>query len=159
MGVGKSTIGRLLAQATGRVFKDTDQEIEERSGADIPWIFDIEGEAGFREREANVLADLMESEGQVLATGGGIVTQEENRKLLKEHGNVIYLTATIEQLVKRTRRDRKRPLLQVEDPRAKIIELISVRDPLYQEVADHTVSTDHKNPKAVVDAIISLITG
>lgn len=157
MGVGKSTIGRALAQATGRSFKDTDHEIEQRSGADIPWIFDIEGERGFRERESNVLASLLDEPGQVLATGGGIVTQPVNRELLKAQPCVIYLTANIDQLVKRTRRDRKRPLLQVDDPRAKIVELIETRDPFYREVADFTVATDHKSPKTVVEAIISRI--
>jgi len=157
MGVGKSTIGRMLAQATGRTFKDTDHVIEERCGADIPWIFDIEGEAGFRERETAVLRDLIEEPGLVLATGGGIVTQEENCSLLAQQARVVYLTASIDQLVKRTRRDRKRPLLQVDDPRAKIVELFNARDPLYRQVSDYRISTEHKSPKAVVDGILSLI--
>ncbi len=155
MGVGKSTIGRLLAQSTGRIFKDTDHVIEERCGADIPWIFDIEGEAGFRERETSVLTDLVAEEGLVLATGGGIVIREQNREILRNQANVVYLTASIEQLVKRTRRDRKRPLLQVDDPRAKIVELIQTRHPLYSEVAGVQISTDNKSPKAVVEMIKS----
>ncbi len=157
MGVGKSTIGRLIAQATQRQFKDTDQEIEERCGADIPWIFDIEGEEGFRNREASVLRDLIEEPGLVLATGGGIVTRPENRELLKQNGNVVYLTASIEQLVKRTRKDRKRPLLQVHDPRAKIVELIKARGHWYEECAQAKVITDHKSPKTVAETILSLL--
>lgn len=157
MGVGKSTIGRLLAQATKREFKDTDQVIEERCGADIPWIFDIEGEDGFRNRESAVLRDLIGEPGLVLATGGGIVTREENRELLKQNGRVVYLTASIEQLVKRTRKDRKRPLLQVDDPRAKIVELIKARGPWYEEVAVAKVITDHKSPKTVSETILSLL--
>ena len=157
MGVGKSTIGRLLAQFTGRDFKDTDHVIEQRCGADIPWIFDIEGESGFREREAGVLADLMGQSGLVLATGGGIVTRAENRALLARQSCVVYLTASIDQLVRRTRKDRKRPLLQVDDPKAKIVQLISERDHLYKEVAQFTVLTDHKSPKAVAENILSLI--
>ena len=157
MGVGKSTIGRLLAQATKRQFKDTDQVIEERCGADIPWIFDIEGEDGFRNRESAVLRDLIGEPGLVLATGGGIVTREENRELLKQNGRVVYLTASIEQLVKRTRKDRKRPLLQVDDPRAKIVELIKARGPWYEEVAVAKVITDHKSPKTVSETILSLL--
>jgi len=157
MGVGKSTIGRLLAQAAGREFKDTDQVIEERCGADIPWIFDIEGEAGFRQREAAVLGDLIGEPGLVLATGGGIVSQAINRELLKTQSGVIYLSASIDQLVRRTRKDRKRPLLQVDNPRAKIVELIKIRDPLYSEVSSHKVITDHKSPKAVAETILSLL--
>lgn len=157
MGVGKSTIGRLLAQVIGYEFKDTDHVIEERSGADIPWIFDIEGEAGFRERETAVLRDLIAEPGLVLATGGGIITQAENRELLEPLENVVYLTAGIDQLVKRTRRDRKRPLLQVDDPRAKIIELFNHRDPLYKQVSTFQVSTEHKSPKSVVEAIRALL--
>lgn len=157
MGVGKSTIGRILAQTTGREFKDTDHEIEQRCGADIPWIFDIEGEAGFRQRESTVLNDLISESGLVLATGGGIVTREENCRLLESQDNVVYLAASVEQLVRRTRKDRKRPLLQVEDPRAKIIELVTVRDPLYEKVSHLKVLTDHKTPKIVAEMILSLL--
>src|SRR5690606_23732590 len=112
MGVGKSTIGRLLAADVALPFYDSDRVIEERTGADIPWIFDMEGEAGFRVREAAVLADLAAGDPSVIATGGGIVTRDENSQLMRSTGKIFYLTASIEQLVERTARDKKRPLLQ-----------------------------------------------
>ncbi|GAB2188589.1 shikimate kinase AroK [Sessilibacter sp. MAH2] len=157
MGVGKSTIGRMLAQLTQREFKDTDHVVEERTGADIPWIFDVEGEEGFRARETSVLQDLLQVRNLVLATGGGIVTREENRELLNNNSVVVYLTASVEQLYKRTRKDKKRPLLQVENPKAKIEGLIAERAPLYESVSHYQVSTDNKTPKAVAEKIFSLI--
>ncbi len=153
MGAGKSTIGRLLAGELNLSFKDTDQVIEERTGADIPWIFDVEGEDGFRRRETAVLRELVEQRGLVLATGGGIVLRPENRRALQRGGRVIYLTASIEQLLERTYKDRKRPLLQVDDPRSRIIELINLRDPLYREVADLIISTDKRSPRTVAQDI------
>ncbi|MEJ2419174.1 MAG: shikimate kinase AroK [Exilibacterium sp.] len=149
MGAGKSTIGRLLAGELNLSFKDTDQVIEERTGADIPWIF----EDGFRRRETAVLRELVEQRGLVLATGGGIVLRPENRRALQSGGRVIYLTASIEQLLERTYKDRKRPLLQVDDPRSRIIELINLRDPLYREVADLIISTDKRSPRTVAQDI------
>lgn len=157
MGAGKSTIGRLLAGILNVPFKDSDRVIEERSGADIPWIFDVEGEAGFRDRETAVLQELVKEDDLVLATGGGIVLREENRRCLQSGGQVVYLTASVELLWERTSRDKKRPLLQVEDPRQKIIELINLRDPLYREVADIVVNTDRRGPKAVAQDIARLI--
>jgi shikimate kinase len=155
MGAGKSTIGRSLAILLSRDFMDTDQVIEQRTGADIPWIFDVEGEAGFRDREAAVLKEALTHSKLVLATGGGIVMREDNRQLLKTHsGPVIYLTADIEQLVERTARDKKRPLLQVEDPRSRIIDLFEARDPLYREVATLVVKTDRRAPKLVAEEIV-----
>ncbi|MCW8195338.1 shikimate kinase [Proteobacteria bacterium 005FR1] len=155
MGAGKSTIGRSLAALLSCDFMDTDQVIEQRTGADIPWIFDVEGEAGFRDREAAVLKDSLNHSNLVLATGGGIVTREENRKLLKAHsGPIIYLTADIEQLVERTARDKKRPLLQVDDPRRRIIELFEARDPLYRELATLVIKTDRRAPKLVAEEIV-----
>lgn len=155
MGAGKSTIGRLVAAELGFPFKDSDHEIEERSGADIPWIFDVEGEAGFRERETNVLKNLLQEPKLVLATGGGIVMRSENRELLKQADAVIYLTADPDHLVKRTARDKKRPLLQVDNPREKIMSLLEERDPLYREVATHVVMTNTQSPKVVAQDIIS----
>jgi shikimate kinase len=159
MGAGKSTIGRSLATLLSRDFMDTDHIIEQRTGADIPWIFDVEGEAGFREREAAVLRETLGIDKLVLATGGGIVTREDNRLLLKEHsGPVVYLTADIEQLVERTARDKKRPLLQVDDPRSRIIELFNTRDPLYREVSSLIVKTDRRPPKQVAEEIARKLT-
>lgn len=153
MGAGKSTIGKLLASILNLPFSDSDRVIEEKTGADIPWIFDMEGEEGFRLRETAVLADLLQDEPMVIATGGGIVMSEENRRLLKGDGVVVYLTASINQLVERTYKDKKRPLLQVDDPEAKIRELIALRDPLYSEVADLVVQTDRRSPKVVAQEI------
>lgn len=158
MGAGKSTIGRILAGLLGLDFKDTDQIIEHRTGADIPWIFDVEGESGFRDREAAVLKEALEDDHFVLATGGGIVTRDENRALLKQHGPVVYLTADIEQLVERTARDKKRPLLQVDNPRERIIQLFEERDPLYREVATVVVKTDRRSPKVVAEEIARQLT-
>ncbi len=153
MGAGKSTIGKLLASILDIPFSDSDRVIEEKTGADIPWIFDVEGEAGFRQRETSVLGELLQAEAMVLATGGGIVMKDENRNLLKGDGVVVYLTASIDQLVERTYKDKKRPLLQVDDPEAKIRELIALRDPLYREVADIIVQTDRRSPRAVAQEI------
>lgn len=155
MGAGKSTIGRQLAAKQDYEFVDTDNVIEERTGADIPWIFDVEGEDGFRLREANVLGDVVTQSNIIIATGGGIILLEENRDRLRSipEGVVIYLRASVEQLIERTYRDKKRPLLQVGDPKAKIVELFEFRDPLYREVADHVVNTDGCTIKAVVQKI------
>lgn len=157
MGAGKSTIGRLLANELKARFRDTDKVIEERTGADIPWIFDVEGESGFRDRESAVLTELAAEPGAVIATGGGIVLRSENRELMQKAGYVCYLTAAIEQLVERTARDKKRPLLQVENPRKKIIDLLEQRDPLYREVADFIVTTDRRPPRAVAQEIARLV--
>ncbi|HTF95911.1 MAG TPA: shikimate kinase AroK [Cellvibrio sp.] len=157
MGAGKSTIGRLLSSELAFNFRDSDRVIEERTGADIPWIFDMEGEEGFRERETAVLQELVKEANTVVATGGGIVLREQNRQLMKAAGFVCYLTASIDQLVERTARDKKRPLLQVENPRQKIIDLLTLRDPLYQVAADFVVNTDRRSPKSVAQEIASLV--
>lgn len=156
MGAGKSTIGRLLAAELAFSFRDSDRVIEDRTGADIPWIFDMEGEEGFRERETAVLRDLTHEQDAVIATGGGIVMRPINRELMKTAGMVVYLTASIDQLVERTSRDKKRPLLQVENPRQRIIDLITLRDPLYRETATVIVNTDRRSPKAVAQEIAHL---
>jgi shikimate kinase len=149
MGAGKSTIGRLLASELGLDFKDTDKEIEDRSGVDIPWIFDMEGEAGFRNRETAVLDELSKQKNILLATGGGIIQREDNRRLLASNGRVVYLKTTIDEQVRRTNRDKKRPLLNTGNPRDILSKLMDERDPLYQEVSDYIVITDSRSPKAV----------
>jgi shikimate kinase len=154
MGVGKTTIGRMLASKLHFDFVDTDHLIEENSGADIAWIFDVEGEDGFREREYQALAGLAEKTKSVIATGGGIVVRKQNRNILNKLDCVIYLQAGLEKLVERTSRDRKRPLLQVDDPRAKIESLLSEREPFYNEVADFSVLTDGQSPKSTVQTIL-----
>lgn len=156
MGVGKSTVGRLLSSRLDFVFIDTDTFIEERCGANIPWIFDVEGESGFRQREYQALVDLQGRGSTIVATGGGIVVTPQNLPLLKQLGTVFYLTASVDQLVSRTSRDKKRPLLQVENPRKRIEELIAVRDPLYRSVADHVITTDARGTKGVVSQILAL---
>jgi len=153
MGAGKSTIGKMLALRLNHEFLDTDHVIELRTGADIPWIFDVEGEDGFRERESSVLDEMIGMRSAVVATGGGIIMREHNRQLLRAQPLVVYLTASIEQLVERTYKDKKRPLLQVDDPKAKIVELFNLRDPLYREVASFVLMTDGRSPKYVVQAI------
>lgn len=157
MGAGKSTIGKLLAARLKWKFVDTDSLIEERTGADIPWIFDVEGEDGFRARESAVLQEVLAETETVIATGGGIVLRETNRQLMSSCACVVYLTASIDQLVERTCKDKKRPLLQVADPRARIVELFQLRDPLYREVATHIIQTDGRSPKHVVNEIVGLL--
>lgn len=154
MGVGKSTIGRHLAKLLKLDFVDSDREIERRTGVGIPVIFEIEGEAGFREREAAALAELTADRTRlVLATGGGAVLRPANRALLRARGVVVYLHADIEILLARTRRDRRRPLLQNPDPRRIMQELLEQRDPLYREVADLVVETDQRSPTTVAREI------
>lgn len=157
MGAGKSTIGRLLAAELKVPFYDSDRVIEQRTGADIPWIFDVEGESGFRDRESAVLAELAEEPGAVIATGGGIILRPENAEVMHRGGRVCYLTASVEHLVERTAKDKKRPLLQVDNPRQKIIELLEQRDPLYRAVADWVVVTDRRPPKVVARDIAERI--
>ena len=141
MGAGKTSIGRLLARRLGKAFLDTDQEIERATGVRIPVIFEIEGEAGFRAREARLLADLVQGGNMVLATGGGAVLAPQNRKLLAENGIVVYLRAAVPELWNRTRHDKNRPLLKTGEPLAKLEQLYAERDPLYREIADIIVDT------------------
>lgn len=141
MGAGKTSIGRQLAKRLQRRFVDVDHEIEAQTGVRIPTIFEIEGEAGFREREAQTIAGLTEQPGLVLATGGGAVLREANRKRLADSGIVIYLRVPPQTLFERTRHDRNRPLLQVENPLKRIEELYVQRDPLYREIADITMDS------------------
>lgn len=157
MGAGKSTIGRQLAQILGMEFFDSDSVIEERAGADIDWIFDVEGEAGFRKREERIINELTQGQGIVLSTGGGSVLSKDNRNMLSARGIVIYLETTIDKQFERTQRDKKRPLLQTEDPRKTLEELAKIRNPLYEEIADITLQTDDQAAKVVATNIIDMI--
>ncbi|CCG94193.1 MULTISPECIES: shikimate kinase AroK [Marinobacter] len=157
MGAGKSTIGRLLARELGYRFLDSDRIIEERCGANIPWIFDVEGEDGFRQRETSMLEELSNEVGTVLATGGGAVMRAENHGLLKKNAVVVYLKTSIDQQVERTRKDRNRPLLQNDDPEGVLRRLFAIRDPLYTELADIVMFTDRKSPRLVVRQLVNRI--
>jgi len=148
MGAGKTTLGRLLAEANAIEFIDTDELIVSRAGADIPWIFDVEGESGFRERETAVLEELMNTkQPTVISTGGGIVTQARNRELLKDASHVIYLSVTPQKLYARIGKDKRRPLLNTPNPQQTLIDLFEARDPLYNEVATQVVETSRCSPK------------
>lgn len=155
MGAGKTTIGRALARKLNKRFIDSDHEIESRTGASIPMIFEIEGEASFRKREVDVIEELSKQRDIVLATGGGAVLSADTRARLKQRGTVIYLRAGISQILQRTGRDKNRPLLQTADPRRKLEELSRQRDPLYREVADFVIETGRPNVQYLVQAIIS----
>ena len=155
MGAGKSTIGRHLADELHLDFFDSDQEIERRTGADIAWIFDLEGEDGFRKREENVINDLTDKQGIVLATGGGSIVTKAVRNRLSARGIVVYLQTTIDKQVARTQRDKRRPLLQNEDPEQVLRDLAEMRNPLYEEVADYIVDTDDQSARAVANQMIS----
>lgn len=157
MGAGKSTIGRQLAQMLGMEFIDSDAEIEQRAGADISWIFDVEGEAGFRKREERILNELTQGQGIVLSTGGGSILSKDNRNVLSARGIVVYLETTVDKQFERTQRDKKRPLLQSEDPRQVLEDLAKVRNPLYEEIADITLQTDEQNAKVMATQIIDMM--
>ncbi len=157
MGAGKSTIGRHLADELHLEFYDSDHEIEKRTGADIAWIFDLEGEEGFRKREETVINDLTDKQGIVLATGGGSIINKAVRNRLSARGIVIYLQTTIEKQVARTQRDKRRPLLQKDDPEQVLKDLADMRNPLYEEVADYVVTTDDQSARAVANQIIEKI--
>ncbi len=153
MGAGKTTIGRLLARQMGKVFVDCDDEIQQRTGVTIPHIFDVEGEAGFRQRETAVINDLVERDNLVLATGGGAVLNEGNRKELARNGIVVYLKSSVHDLWQRTRHDRNRPLLQTADPLARLTELYEQRDPLYTEIADLIVYSGKQSAQSLVQKL------
>lgn len=143
MAVGKTTIGRQLAKRLGLEFVDSDQEIETRTGVSISLIFDVEGEAGFRDREEKMIAELAALEGIVLATGGGAVLRESNRKVLRKNGTVVYLRASIDSQLERTKASKHRPLLETEDRRAALETLMAARAPLYEQEADFIIDTDN----------------
>lgn len=156
MGAGKTTIGKLLAKHLGREFIDCDWYIVDQTGADIPWIFEKEGEVGFRDRETRALMDLTEMPNIVMATGGGAVGRAENRELLKK-GFVIYLDASVDTQLSRTKKDKNRPLLQSDNPRAVLEELYQKRNPLYREVADIIVPTGRAYPKQMISDILEIL--
>ncbi len=155
MGAGKTSVGKMLARRLGKTFYDADHEIERMTGVKIPVIFEIEGEAGFRARESRVLAELAQKPDVVLATGGGAVLREDNRRLLQRHGVVVYLRAHPHDLWLRTRHDRNRPLLQTADPLAKLKELFEQRDPLYREIADVVVDTGSQSVNSLAHRLAS----
>ncbi len=157
MGAGKTTIGRQLAKTLCMDFVDSDHEIETRTGANIPLIFDLEGEEGFRRRETAIIDELSQRDRLILATGGGAVLRPENRQFLRERGKVIYLQTSIDQLLNRTRHDRNRPLLQTENPRKKFEELMAIREPLYRETAHIIINTGQQSITHTVNNIISAL--
>lgn len=153
MGAGKTTIGRLLASSMGRIFIDSDHEIQQRTGVDIPLIFEIEGEAGFRKRETEVLRDVTQLPNIVLATGGGAILREENRELLRKSGTVVYLRVPINELKRRTRFDKNRPLLQTANPQARLVELFNQRDAIYQQTAHITLDSGRQSVRALMQVL------
>jgi shikimate kinase len=153
MGAGKSAVGRQLAKLLHLEFIDSDDEIETRTGVDIPFIFEKEGEEGFRKREVQVIDELSQKDGIVLATGGGAIADPENRNRLGARGYVVYLYTTVNQQLERTQRGRDRPMLDNDDPEKVLEELMSIRDPLYREVADLIVETDGRRVQTVAREI------
>ncbi len=150
MGAGKTTVGKLLARHLNKQFIDSDHEIEKKTGVKINVIFELEGEDGFRTREEAIVDELTHQQGIVLATGGGVVLREANRLTLRSRGTVVYLRANAEDLWRRTRHDRNRPLLQTENPRARLQELLLQRDPLYRETAHLIMDTGEQNVQKLV---------
>lgn len=157
MGAGKTTIGRHLAEILRWDFVDSDHEIEARTGADIPWIFDIEGEEGFRQREIQAIDELTQRKHIVLATGGGAVMRPENRRALHERGTVVYLETPVDRQLERTARDTHRPLLQTPNPRAKLEALLKQRDPLYREVAHYILTTERTSARDVAMQLLQML--
>lgn len=155
MGAGKTTVGRHLARRLSKEFLDTDHEIETRTGVRVAVIFEIEGESGFRRREAETLSRLVETSNIVLATGGGVILDPNNRELLKQHGCVVYLHAKPLELAKRIGQDRTRPLLQGTDPRKRLEELYLIRDPLYREIADLIIDTGRQSVSTLVGQLVA----
>lgn len=154
MGSGKTTVGRILAKRLGLSFIDTDREVEERTGVSIPTIFEIEGEDGFRRRESQVVEDCSKMTNTIVATGGGVVLRPENRAYLGRSGLVVYLNVLPRILYERTRADKNRPLLRVDDPLAKLQQLFAARDPLYREVADLVIDGSRVNAQGTVQLLM-----
>lgn len=157
MGAGKTSVGRLLAKTLNYEFVDSDQVIEEQTGADIPWIFDIEGEHGFRKREINIIDQLTKRSGIVLATGGGVVLSYENRQNLGARGKVFYLQVSVEEQVLRTNRSKNRPLILDKDAREIFERMKKEREHLYLEIADYVIDTNHGSIKAIVESILQRV--
>ncbi|OFS85632.1 shikimate kinase [Oligella sp. HMSC05A10] len=157
MGAGKTTIGRALAKKIGRKFVDLDHAIVERCGVDIPTIFDIEGEEGFRKRESEVLQDVLLEDEIVLATGGGAVLAEANRQLMQCYGEVFYLRVDVDELYRRVAKDKNRPLLATPDPKARLAELLAARADIYESMADHIIDSAADSLNTVVDQMINLL--
>ena len=156
MGSGKSTVGKIISDEMFLSFYDTDEEIESRTGASIDWIFDLEGEAGFRKRESDILNEMVEKNSIVLSTGGGIILSDNNRELLSSRGTVFYLSTPILTQVERTAKDKDRPLLKDGDPKEILTKLHNEREALYEMVSDHVVDTENKSSSDVASEIISL---
>ncbi|HUW76331.1 MAG TPA: shikimate kinase [Gallionella sp.] len=157
MGSGKTTMGRVLARHLGKEFVDSDEEIIKRTGVTVPHIFDVEGEAGFRQREVAAIRELAGRDNMVLATGGGAVLDSDNRAILKQNGIVIYLKANAHDLWQRTRHDRNRPLLQTENPYARLVELFQQRDPLYRQVSDIVVQSGKQSAHSLMLRLVDEI--
>lgn len=158
MGAGKSTIGRQLAQQLNMDFYDSDKEIERRTGADISWVFDVEGEERFRNREETIIEELTKKQGIVLATGGGSILSQKSRNRLSSRGMVVYLETSIEKQLARTNRDKNRPLLQGKESNKVFLERLSLqRNPLYKQIADIIVGTDKYNVRSITQKIIHLL--
>jgi len=157
MGSGKTTVGKIVASELFLEFHDTDAKIEENTGVTIDWIFDIEGEAGFRKRETAILRDMVASNSIVLATGGGIIIEEENRELLASRGTVFYLHTPLNTQVERTSKDKDRPLLKDQDPEKVLADLQESRQSLYEAVADHIIDTENKSGSQVANEIVKLV--
>jgi len=157
MGAGKTTMGRQIAKRLHMDFEDSDHAIEAHTGADIPLIFEKEGEEGFRKREIAVIDELTQLNHLVLATGGGAILAKENRQHLKNRGIVIYLHSDIKHLIERTRHDKNRPLLQTSDPAAKLRELMEIREPLYRQTADIIINTGQQSIKTVISTMLDKI--
>jgi len=154
MGAGKSSVGKVLAKRLGKVFIDSDHEIEKRCGVKIPTIFEMEGEEGFRKRESAVIKELCQMQDVVLATGGGSVLLPENRQILQSHGHVVYLRANPHELWLRTRHDRGRPLLNTQDPEQKLKELFDLRDPIYLSIAHQIIETGKPNVNQLTNKLV-----
>ena len=154
MGAGKSSVGKVLAKRLGKVFIDSDHEIEKRCGVKIPTIFEMEGEEGFRKRESAVIKELCQMQDIVLATGGGSVILPENRQILQSHGHVVYLRANPHELWLRTRHDRGRPLLNTQDPEQKLKELFDLRDPIYLSIAHQIIETGKPNVNQLTNKLV-----
>ena len=154
MGSGKTAVGKYLARAIGAPFVDSDEEVERRTGVDIAYIFEKEGEAGFRQRERDAIDALTQTEPLVLATGGGAVLLPENRRALASRGRVVYLQTSVNQQVNRVRHGKHRPLIAGQDPREKLTQLMEHRAPLYAEIADVTVATDGRRVQSVAEEIL-----